>query len=353
MAQRSLSSVPSRIFTRKPSLAARILSASLLALSLLVTLAGLGTAIYLEHAPDAVTVATQPAQPAALPVATTSEPVAPAPSAAAVTTAAPASLVAPEAPSAVATSPAADAPRPADPPAEPPSAGSSAPLSPSAPPQVAALEAPAAMPPALAESGRYWVEYGVFVGERYAQRLQQRLADHGLAASLVATHAPGGRPLVRVRSVALADYVEAREVAERARQALGIGPLVHRSAGEPTRPPATVPMTSSTRGDQRYWVQFGAFPRAEQAARVKNALSDSGVDTIVATAHAASGRLLFLVRSVELADRDSALALAHRGQEAANVDFLVGRSREPRHGADAAAAQLAASDQAKDSSPRQ
>jgi cell division septation protein DedD len=346
MAQHSLSSVPSRIFTRKPSLAARILSASLLVLSLLVTLAGLGTAIYLERAPDAVAVTTQAAQPAALPVATNSEPVPFAP------TAAPTSPVAPEAPPAVATSPAADAPRPADPSAEPPSAGSSAPLSPSAPPQVAALEAPAAMP-ALGESGRYWVEYGVFVGERYAQRLQQKLADHGLAASLVATHAPDGRPLMRVRSVALADYVEAREVAERARQAIGIGPLVHRSAGEPTRSPATVPVTSSTRGGQRYWVQFGAFPRAEQAARVKNALSDSGVDTIVATAHAASGRLLFLVRSVELADRDSAMALAHRGQQAANVDFLVGRSREPRHGADVAASQLAASDQAKDSSPRQ
>jgi cell division protein FtsN len=345
MAQHSLSSVPSRIFTRKPSLAARILSASLLALSLLVTLAGLGTAIYLEPAPDAVAVTPQAAQPAALPVARNSEPIPFVP------TAAPAS---PEAPPAVATPPAADAPRPADPPAEPPSAGSSAPLSPSAPPQVAALEAPAAMAPALGETGRYWVEYGVFVGERYAQRLQQRLADHGLAASLVATHAPDGRPLMRVRSVALADYVEAREVAERARQALGIGPLVHRSVGEPTRTPATVPVTSSTRGDQRYyWVQFGAFPRAEQAARVKNALSDSGVDTIVATAHAASGRLLFLVRSVELADRDSALALAHRGQQAANVDFLVGRSREPRHGADAAASQLAASDQAKESSPRQ
>jgi cell division septation protein DedD len=343
MAQHSLPSVPSRIFTRKPSLAARLLSASLLALSLLVTLAGLGTAIYLERARDAATVATPaPPQPAAVLVATTSEPIRETPSVPAVATSIPSPVAAEPAP-AIPTSPAAESPRPADPPAEPPAAGSSAPLPPSAPPQVAALEAPAAMPSALSKAGRYWVEYGVFVGERYARHLQQGLAVHGLAASLVATHAPDGRPLVRVRSVALADYVEAREVAERARQALGIGPLVHRSAGESTRTPATLPVTSATRGDQRYWVQFGAFPRAEQAVRVKDALSGSGIDTIVATARAASGRLLYLVRSVELPDRDSAVALAHRGRQAANVDFLVGRSPEARHGANAAPSRLAAS----------
>src|SRR5260370_22270393 len=53
MARRNdLSSTSARIFSRKPSRSARIFSALLLGLSLLVTLAGLGTAIYLERTRD-------------------------------------------------------------------------------------------------------------------------------------------------------------------------------------------------------------------------------------------------------------------------------------------------------------
>ena len=53
MARRNdLPSTSARIFSRKPSRSARIFSALLLGLSLLVTLAGLGTAIYLERTRD-------------------------------------------------------------------------------------------------------------------------------------------------------------------------------------------------------------------------------------------------------------------------------------------------------------
>ena len=54
MARRNtLPSTSARIFSRRPSRTARVLSALLLSLSLLATLAGLGTAIYLERARDA------------------------------------------------------------------------------------------------------------------------------------------------------------------------------------------------------------------------------------------------------------------------------------------------------------
>jgi cell division septation protein DedD len=337
MAQRSLPLVPSRIFIRKPSLASRILSGSLLAPSLLVTLAGLGTAIYLERARD-LAAAAPPAPVAALRTETPDQAAAPLPGAAVLTRATrepPAPVDAAPAVPAVAESPAVVSPPvPAPPPAESPVAGSSAPMAPAMARQVAALEAPppaaaAALP--AAATGHYWVEYGVFVGERYARRLQQALADHGLAATVVASHAPDGRPLLRVRSAAMADYAGARAAAASAEQALGIGTLVHRSAGE-SPAPTPAPVIASS-GDQRYWVQFGAFPRPQQAERVKDVLQQSGIDTIVSTMRATSGRLFFLVRSVRLPDRDSALALAHRGRQAANVDVLVGRSLEQRHGA--------------------
>jgi cell division septation protein DedD len=356
MAQHSLPTVPSRIFTRKPSLAARLLSASLLAVSLLVTLAGLGTAIYLERAGDRAAVAMPAPLPAPAHVATADPPAAPTPRAADGVTVAPPSPIPAEGASAATESPVLDSPPHIAPPvAESPAAGSSGPLSPAAPPQLAALESPppALAPPSAVEAGHYWVEYGVFVGERYARRLQQALADHGLAAAIVATHAPDGRALLRVRSVALADYAEAREASARAERALGIGPLVHRSAAEPPRVPVASTLTSSTGGDQRYWVQFGAFPRAAQAEHVKEALRQGGIDTVVSAIHATSGRLLFLVRSAPLADEASALELAHRGRQAANVDFLVRRSPDPRHGAATRSSRFAVSDQSKESPQRQ
>ena len=42
--------------------------------------------------------------------------------------------------------------------------------------------------------------------------------------------------------------------------------------------------------------------------------------------HGTSGRILYWVRSLNLPDRDSALAVAGRGQDAGSTDFLVGQS---------------------------
>lgn len=311
----------------------------MLALSLLVTVAGLGTAIYHERARGLVA-----ATPRSLPSLALAAPADSPPAPASAIERAPSVVPA----AAAAAMPAAVEPSPSDvAPAEPPAAGSSTPVPPSAAGPLAALKPPPAAPaaPLLSDGGHYWVEYGVFVGEGYARRLQQALAAHGLASLIVETHAPGGRALRRVRSVALADYAEAREVAERAGRGLAIAPLVHRSAGEPApvpQPPQALALTSAARGGQRYWVQFGAFPRAEQAQHLKDALGGSGVDTAVSTTRAASGRLLFLVRSVLLPDRGSALALAYRGRQAANVDFLVGRSLEPRRAGITAPPRLAA-----------
>jgi cell division septation protein DedD len=302
--------------------------------SLLFMLAGLGSALH-ERAGDTLAATAPlpssiaPAQPGDLPRGP-----------AAVLENAPS--VIPESPARVAGPAPVESPAGDPDPAEAP-AGSSSPLpSPAAPAQIAALEGPSAT--ATGDAGHYWVEYGVFLGEGYARRLQRALADHGLAAVIVQTHAPDGRVLVRVRSVALADYPEAREVATRAGRALGIGPLVHRSLTLPPQPPASMPVISFGRGEQRYWVQFGAFPRAGQAQRLADALRGGGIDAAISTARAASGRPLFLVRSLELPDRGSAVALAHRGRQAANVDYLIGRSVEPRHAAVALTSRLASKD---------
>jgi cell division protein FtsN len=345
MALRSLPSIPSRIFIRRPSLWSRIVSGSLLALSLLVTLAGLGTAIYLERARDMAAPAPSAAPPAILVVTEAPTVTALPPSTAASTRERHDSP-----PAAAAVSPpVSESPVPESPAVEtPPAAGSSAPAAASRPQEIAALEAPppaAVAPPPAEAAGHYWVEYGVFAGEHYAKRLQQILADHGLAAVVVATHAPSGRPLLRVRSPGIADHAEARAAADGAQQALGIGTLIHHSAGELAAMPApSMSLAGSAGGNLPYWVQFGAFPHRQQAAQVKDALEQGGIDTAISQMQATSGRLLFLVRAVRIADRDSALALAHRGQQAANLDFLVGRNLAPR---------FAAHSQAEESPQRQ
>jgi cell division protein FtsN len=314
---RFLPAVPSRIFKRKPSLASRMLRA-MLALAVLVTLATLGSGLFLERTRPVLTAAPGPASPAVAAAATANPAPAPAP---AVENA---PSVRPEAP------------------AETSAAGSVSAAS-GARGAPAALETP--VPPALGDTGDYWVEYGVFAGDGDAQRVQQALANQGLSSVVVVTHMPDGRVLLRVRSVVLADHDEASEVAARAQRALGIGTLVHGSAGE-TAPVPVAPTAAST-GAERYWVQFGAFLRAEQAQQVRDALGESGIDAAVSPTHDASGRPLFRVRSALLPDRDSALALARRGHDAAKVDFLIGRSADTRRAA------IAAREQRKPETARQ
>jgi SPOR domain len=231
---RTLPSVPSRIFRRRPSPAARILRGSLLAFSVAVTLAVLGSSFCLDRKSGALTAATPSASPVIAAAAAADPPPAPA------------SKVA----SARSVMPAPAGPEPAAnrslrddlAPAEMPSAGDSQPVSPSVPEQSAALEAPTAT--VLGDGGDSWVEYGVFTDEASARHLQRALAQYGLASLVVETHAPDGRARLRVRSAALADYDEAWEVAQRAQRALGVG-LARRSAGQPERAP-------SGRGPERY-----------------------------------------------------------------------------------------------------
>ena len=72
-------------------------------------------------------------------------------------------------------------------------------------------------------------------------------------------------------------------------------------------------------------------------------MARGGVETAISTMHGTSGRILYWVRSLNLPDRDSALAVAGRGKEAGNIDFLVGQSNvrstpavsaEPKHADD-------------------
>jgi cell division protein FtsN len=357
MARRNDLSQTSRIFSRKPSRTSRVLSALLLSLSLLVTLAGLGTAIYLERARDSATTPSPlaaelpsggaaPIVPAAM--VATNEPHDPMAAAAAIP-------VPPPTPPSIepsagtAATPASPARRIESP--ERHQGGTSSPPSVSPSPQIARLEvtpqpapravtvSPAAPTTAIetrepatptntAPATSYWVEYGVYTNTRAAKRLQQALADQGLETVIAPTHTPDGRPLLRVRSAPALDYGAAKAASENARQALKLSALVHRGTPAPDQPVAqpTVSQAPASSAPQGYWVQFGAFPYRAQAVRLQEQLARSGIDTAVSTMRGTSGRTLYWVRSLNLPDRDSAVAVATRGQQAGSTDFLVGQS---------------------------
>src|SRR6185437_14889454 len=174
----------------------------------------------------------------------------------------------------------------------------------------------------------YWVEYAVYTNARAAKRLQQALADQGLQTVIVSTHTPNGRPLLRVRSAPDLDYSTAKAASENVRQALKLSALIHR--GTPTQEqddaPAAVAQAATPSASHGYWVQFGAFPHRPQAEHLREQLARGGVETAVSTMRGTSGRTLYWVRSLNLPDRDSALAVAGRGQAAGSTDFLVGQS---------------------------
>lgn len=356
MARRTELSSTSRIFTRRPSRTARVFSALLLTLSLLATLTGLGTAVYLERARDAAeatTLAETTGPAAAAPVvhaAATDETAVVAPSKTHDPMAASAAIPAPPSiePSAGAVALTASPARSAESPQQ--EAATPSPMSvPSPSPQVARLEvtpeppardvtlSPAApvdtheaatSPAAEAVATPYWVEYGVYANARAARRLQQALSDQGLQTVIAATHTPGGRPLLRVRSASALDYAAAKAASENVSQALKLSALIHRGAPgrEQESAPAAAAQASATNAGQGYWVQFGAFQHRPQAERLQQQLARGGVETAVATMHGTSGRTLYWVRSLNLPDRDSALAVAGRGKEAGSTDFLVGQS---------------------------
>jgi len=132
---------------------------------------------------------------------------------------------------------------------------------------VATVAIPA--PPRSKATSRYWVEYAVFAHERSAQRLSHALVALHLGTSVVATHAPDGRRLWRVRS-AMAARADAEADARLAQQKLGLKPLIHRAVprGEPRA---------------QYWVQFGAFPTIAPAVHLQQVLADNGLEVIANT----------------------------------------------------------------------
>lgn len=297
-----------------------------------MTLAGLGTAIYLERMRDS-SVAPTPTPPLAAETPSGNATV-PILSAAAVATS--------DTHDPLAASAAVSAPAPAHSVESPERhGGTSSPptvmrlpqtalleVAPETPARAAVLSPPeatkAAEPNDAATPARqYWVEYGVYTGARGAKRLQQALADHGLDTVIVPTHAPDGRPFLRVRSSLLLDYGAAKAASERARQALKLSTLLHRSVAPPAQAVARAPAPSASQG---YWVQFGAFLHRQQATRLHERLARSGVETAVSTMRGTSGRTLYWVRSLNLPDRDSAMVVASRGQGAGSTDFLVGQS---------------------------
>jgi hypothetical protein len=174
-------------------------------------------------------------------------------------------------------------------------------------------------PPRGKATGGYWVEYAVFAHERSAARLRHALAALHLEASVVATHAPDGRRLWRVRS-AMAERAGAEADARLARQKLGLKPLLHRAA---------------PRREQRaqYWVQFGSFPTIAPAVQLQRVLADNGVKASVRNTRTPAGKPLFLVRSDGFPNRQLATLVGELGGSAAKVAFFVGRSPPSRHAA--------------------
>ncbi|HEV2548295.1 MAG TPA: SPOR domain-containing protein [Stellaceae bacterium] len=172
-------------------------------------------------------------------------------------------------------------------------------------------------PPRGKAAARYWVEYAVFARERSAEHLRDALAALHLETRVVATHAPDGRRLWRVRS-ALAERTGAEADARLARQRLGLKPLLHRTA------PRSEPRV-------QYWVQFGAFPSIAPAVRLQQVLADNGVKASVRNIRTSAGKPLFLVRSDGFPDRKLAMLVGELGGSAAKVAFFVGRSPLRRH----------------------
>jgi cell division protein FtsN len=199
-----------------------------------------------------------------------------------------------------------------------PQAGTSA-SEPAATLRVAATAVAIPAPPRGNAARRYWVEYAVFARARSAEQLRHQMAALHLETSVVATHAPNGRRLWRVRS-AMTERAAAEADALLAQQTLAIKPLIHRSAPRPA-PRA------------QYWVQFGAFPTAVPAIHLQRVLADNGVKSSVRETRTSTGKPLFLVRSEGFSDRKLATLVGELGGNAAKVAFLVGRSPPVRHAA--------------------
>ncbi len=339
MARRELRPA-ARLFVKKRTAGSRAAGALLLTLSLGVAGFGIATAVYLEQPAGTgpretphvmATVPAPPHDPLAAAAAVPSDAEVPPPPSIALPALEPqAGASVPPAGAAAVAAP--ETLPPAASPALEPQAGPSVPSPSGPPPQTAALEPPpppaasppaalaAPIPPPAAElPERYWVEYGVFAREPGALRLQQELRREGLAAIIVGTHGRDGRKLLRVRSAPLADLGAAQHDIGAARRGLRLAALLHRGS-----PAAATAMPAA-----QYRVQFGAFAYPQHAAQLSRELSRGGLAVTVSSVRGASGKPLYLVRSLPVPDHAQAVALGARGQELAQTDFLIEQSPGP------------------------
>ena len=358
MARHPMPSASSRRLSKRRPAAVRIFAAAVLGTCVLLALAGLTTAVYLQRSPDTSPSVAAPSQAVAtLPLpapppfagaasdASTPPPNIPAESSAnlpdlppiAGSTAPPSSdlparegATLPPVPPQMAPAPAAAAAEPAPSPAAPVVSAAAEPFPPAATPSApgdapaSALPspAPAAAPLPNAEP-QYWVEYAVYVGRHYAVRLQQSLAREGLDTVVVRTHTPAGRPLLRVRSARPSDHAMAERAAEIARHSVRIVALLHRLPNAAANGVARGPAPPV------YWVRLGAFHERRNAAAARETLARHGIDTILYSAHRSSGNSLFYLRSVGDPDRVAAADLAAQARAVVAVGATV--LRGPAH----------------------
>ena len=400
MARHAMPSASSLRLKGRRSAASKIFSAVVLGLSVIIALAGLGTAIYLQHAPEltasvasptsalaaipmpapvtgrsaTANLAPAPSEPAPLPREARAAPSAPAdPITAAPSPSAPSPApsddlpdLAPTAGTSVAPGAAASAPDIV--PASPPLALTAAvvALAPAAPvavaplPQrddpaaatapsqpIASLEAPRAAlaepAPATPAEGanaapRFWVEYAVYARRHYADHLQKDLAKQGLDTVVVRTHTPDGRPLLRVRSAHPVDREAAETAAATARQSIKIVALIHRLAGDAGATIASNPATPL------YWVRVGSFAARHSATAARRALARHGIATILYSARDKADKPLFYLKSSGNPDRLAAAGLAARAgtyvtaPASVRMSALPASRAAPHHAQDAPAA---------------
>lgn len=186
-------------------------------------------------------------------------------------------------------------------------------ISPSAAPANVAAAAP-----------RYWVEFGAYDRPYYAERLRQRLDGLGIPASVAEAPGRHGRTFIRVRSEVVLDRAAAEAALGRAKTALQIAPLLHRTAAAPNPRGAAVAAAERTTTDQSTrWVQFGAYHSRAGASAVAASLVKNGVQVTVVERKYSGREPLYLVRATGLPDRAAAVKIARQGAAALHANDAV------------------------------
>ena len=185
--------------------------------------------------------------------------------------------------------------------------------------QIAPAAAPAMV--AAAAGPRYWVEFGVYEGKFFADKLTKSLDDLGIKATITTAPGRNGTRYLRVRTANESDQATAEAQVEKARTAFKITPLLHRTAAAATIAPpkaavapaatASAPKPSPKTG--AYWVQFGAYSSEQGAREIANQLAKSGIQATVTKKTIQVPQTLYLIRAEGLPDRAEATSVAQKG----------------------------------------